>query len=92
MLEVTSDILSEYCRSFNLKQVKCQKLIPNLQNKTKYVLHYRTLQLYVQLELVVTELHRVLSFTQLACMTSYIDLNTRMRQAVTSEFEKSFFK
>jgi len=91
-LEVTSDMLSEYCRSFNLKQIKCQKLIPNLQNKTKYVLHYRTLQLYVQLGLVVTRVYRVLSFTQLAWMASYIDLNTRMRQAATSEFEKNFYK
>lgn len=91
-LEVTADMLSSYCRSFGLKQIKCQKLIPNLQNKVKYVLHYRTLQLYTKLGLVVTKVHRVLSFSQTAWMASYIQLNTHMRQAATSEFEKNFYK
>ncbi|GFU73994.1 uncharacterized protein TNCV_1440321 [Trichonephila clavipes] len=34
-----------------LKSKSVEKLVPNLKNKTKYVLHYRNLKLYVQLGL-----------------------------------------
>ena len=39
------------------------KLTPNLWDKAKYVVHYRNLKLY-QLGLVVTKVHRVLTFKQ----------------------------
>ena len=44
-LAVTSDILSNYCKrvadKYDIKVGNVKKLIPNLANKTKYVLHYR---------------------------------------------------
>ena len=40
-----------------------QKLTPNLRDKTRYVVHYRNLKLYVKLGLIITEVHRVLTFT-----------------------------
>ena len=46
-LAVTSDILSNYCKrvadKYDIKVGNVKKLIPNLANKTKYVLHYRNL-------------------------------------------------
>ena len=52
-LIVTNDILSKYCKSiadkYEVKVVDVRKLIPNLSNKTKYVVHYRNLQLYLSL-------------------------------------------
>ena len=71
-------ILSKYCQKIKDKsgmsigQVK--KLIPTLPNKEKYVLHYRSLHLYMDLGLKVIELHRVLQFNQSLWLKHYIDL------------------
>ena len=52
-LAVFSDMLSKYCKKIADKHEinvgDVEKLIPNLGNKTKYVLHYRNLQLYISL-------------------------------------------
>ena len=41
-----------------------KKLTPNLRDKVKYAVHYRNLKFYLQLCLVVTKVHRVLTFKQ----------------------------
>ena len=52
-LAVTDDILSNYCKSiadkYDIQVGDVKKLIPNLGNKTKYVVHYKNLQLYLSL-------------------------------------------
>ena len=49
-LAVSSDMLSEYCKKiadkYKVKVGDVKNLIPNLDNKTKYVLHCRNLQVY----------------------------------------------
>ena len=49
----SSDMLSKYCKKFadkyEIKIGDVKKLIPNLDNKTNYVVHYRNLQLYLYL-------------------------------------------
>ena len=47
---------------FNILIGQVHKLIPSLNNKERYVLHY--LQLYLILGLKVTKFHRVLEFNQ----------------------------
>ena len=68
------------------------KLIPNLNNKTKYVLHYSNLKLYTRLGMRITKIHRGISFNESNWMKQYIDLNTNLRTKATNDFEKDFFK
>ena len=93
---VTNDILSNYCKSiadkYEIKVGDIKKLIPNLGNKTKYVVHFRNLQLYLSLGMKLTKIHGALQFKQSNWMKKYIDLNTKKRMCATNDFEKDFFK
>ncbi len=71
---------------------KVEKLIPNLNDKTKYVLHHEDLKLYLRLGLNLTKIHRGITFEEKDFMKSYIDLNTDMRTKGTTDFEKDFYK
>ena len=93
---ITDDMLSKYCKdlkdSENISSGRVHKLVPNLRNKEKYVLHYRNLQLYLSLGMKLTKIHRVLEFTQRPWMKRYIDFNTEKRKMAKNSFEKDFFK
>ena len=47
---------------YDIKVGDVQKLIPNLRKKTKYVLHYRNLQLYLSVGMKLTKIHKALKF------------------------------
>ena len=66
-------------------------MVPNLGNKTNYVVYYRNLQLYLSLGMKLTKIHRVLKFKQSDWMKKYIDFNTEKRMNATNDFEKYFF-
>ena len=91
--EELHDLHNEYPlapESLNVGNV--DKLIPNLMNKERYVLHRDNLLLYESLGLKISKVHRGLTFVQSPWLKEYIDLNTGLRAKATNTFEKDFFK
>ena len=56
--------------------VSLEQLVPNLCDKTRYVLHSRKLHLYVQVGMRLKIIHGALRFDQRPRMESYIQKNT----------------
>ena len=74
----------------SLKVGNVDKLIPNLMNKERYVLHRDNLLLYESLGLKISIIHR--GGRKIGWLKKYIDLNTGLRAKATNNFEKDFFK
>ena len=90
-VNITPDMYSPFMKE-NFSATTSKKLTPNLNDKQNYVVHYQNLQLYLELGLVVTKVHKVLEFEQSNWLESYIDFNTRCRAAANNKFEKDFYK
>ena len=75
-----------------LKNGGVEKLIPNICNKSKYIIHHKTLKLYESLGLKIMRIHRSIKFEESAWLESYITLNTDLRTNAINDFEKDFFK
>ena len=93
-LEISHNMLSNYCSSiadkYGIKTGGVNKLDPNLGNKSKYVLHYRSLQLYISLGMKLVSFHRLLNLKQSNWLKKYIDFNTSKRKNAANSFEKEF--
>ena len=78
------------------EKVKCkngvEKLIPNLRDKTKYVLHYKNLIQCLDMGLKIKNIHRGIKFVESEWMKSYIEKNTNLRAKAKNNFEKDFYK
>ena len=69
-----------------------EKLIPNLRDKKKYVLHYKNLIQCLRLGMKLTRIHRGIKFIESEWLKPYIDMNTKLRAQAKNNFEKDFFK
>ena len=90
---VQKDWMSEYQHGLlGVASAEVEKLVPNLRDKNHYVLHYRNLQLYLELGMKLKKIHRALCFEQSPWMDPYIRMNTELRKQATSAFEKDLYK
>ena len=62
------------------KVKKLKKLICNVQDKEKYVVHIRDLKQALNHGLELKRVHRVIRFNQKACLKPYIEMNTKIKK------------
>ena len=75
-----------------MKIDKCTKLVCNLRNKKKYVVHIRSLKQALNHGLKLKKVHRIIEFNQEAWFKPYTDMNTELRKIAKNDFEKDFFQ
>ena len=75
-----------------MKTDKTKKLVCNLRDKKKYVVHISILKQALNHGLKLKKVHRVIEFNQEAWSKKYIDMNTELRKKASNDFEKDFFK
>ena len=75
-----------------MKIDKTQKLVCNLHDKKKYVVHISILKQALNHGLKLKKMHRVIEFNQEAWLKKYIDMNTESRKKASNDFIKYFFK
>ena len=75
-----------------LKVNGVEKLICHFKPHKNYVIHYRNLRQCLEMGLVITAVHRGISFNQSPWMEPYIRKNTELRKTAANSFEKDFFK
>ena len=71
---------------------KGKKLVCNLYDKKKYVVHVNTLKQALNHGLKLKKIHRIIEFNQKAWLKPYIDMNTELKKAAKNGFEKDLFK
>ena len=75
-----------------IKIDKCKKLVCDLHNKKKYVVHIKSLKQALNHGLKLQKVHRIIDFNQKAWLKPYIDMNTELRKLAKDDFEKDLFK
>ena len=77
--EVKREMLSEYqlkiSHCCNIPICNVKKLVPNVFDKEKYVIHYGNLKLYLRLGLPLKK-HHVLEFNESQWLKEYAEFNT----------------
>ena len=63
-----------------MKIDKCKKLVCNLQNRKKYVVHIKLLKQALNHGLKLENIHRIIEFNQKAWLKPYIGMNPELRK------------
>ena len=69
-----------------------KKLICDWSDKKNYLIHNRTLKLYVRYGMIVDKVHEIISFQKNKWLEKYINFNTQKRNQAVKYFEKGFYK
>ena len=88
------DLHNDY--PFCPERVECkngvEKLIPNLRDKTKYIIHYKNLIQCLKAGMKLKKIHKGIKFIKSEWMKPYIEMNTNLRTQAKNNFEKDFYK
>ena len=57
-------ICNNIANDYKIKIGNIDKLVPNLGNKSRYVLHYKNPKFYLSLEMKLTKVHKILKLKQ----------------------------
>ncbi len=79
-------------RSGGMKVRRERKLVASCNDKENYVVHYRTLKLYVKLGLRIKKISQVIQFKQSKWLAPYISGNIARRKQAKCTFESDFHK
>ena len=87
------ECFSDYMNSVKQPNYKpTQKLVCDLTNKQKYMIHYRMFKFYTKMGMRVTHIHTIYRFKQNPWLAKYIDHNTQKRTKAKTNFEKDLYK
>ena len=75
-----------------MKIDKCKKLVCDLRNKKKYVVHIKSLKQALNHGLKFKKVHRIIEFSKKAWLKPCINMNTELRKLAKDDFEKDLFK
>ena len=95
-IKIEEEMLSPYSleikNKYYIKVGGIKKLVSNVMSKKNYVVHYRNVQYYLSLGMILTKVHRILEFKQSAWMKPYINFNTHKWREATNKADKNPFK
>ena len=95
-IEVNYNMLSKYCKDivdwYDIKVGGVKKLIPNLYDKVRYVIHYKNLIYYLSLGMKLFKIYGVLKFKQGNWLKVFTDFSTIKRKEGNDEFNKNLYK
>ncbi|KAF4524970.1 hypothetical protein B566_EDAN008032 [Ephemera danica] len=102
LLEVDVHYTGKLHDMHNALPFLCERLVPpdckeprlmtTLHDKKNYVVHFVSLKQAVKHGLVVTRIHRAISFSQSPWFKPYIDFNTELRKQGNTKFDLEFRK
>ena len=87
-----SPTMASMASQLGLAPATLPKLVPNLCDKERIVVHVRELAQAMRLGLRVSKVHRVLQFRQEAFLKPWIEQCVAQRRAAANDFERDFWK
>ena len=88
--QIQKDI-HKYYYGKDVSDEKANKLVLDIMDKKKYILHISALKFYLQQGLNFRKIHRRIKFKQANFLKIFIEFNTEKRKNTNNDFEKDLF-
>ena len=90
---INPDNFAEYLTEHVPKPYRpTSKLICDQTNKEYYIVHYRKVKVYVGMGMIISKVHRIVSFDQTPWLGKYIEYKIKKRAQADSDFKKDYHK